>query len=262
MPVIVIASGWLHSEFVRILFLQSHRETDHFVTPSGVQVPEHNRGGFHYRHSSFSSQIKTKTVSILGKVSPLCLILNIDGSPIISKSHTHPSHSQTSRVLTSSLSLGVPVPHVTQCQRHTFFILVYQDTMWGGHVVVDKRHVYEVEDTDPTPVEQISWYKVVHTRIRPFGQKSNLLSQHHQGFGIATRGLPRLWWGSSKRTNLNPRWHSSPSPTITHSPITLANLLFFYLDSIFGCSSPSWNTVYVRRIDLSALKFKTSVEPV
>jgi len=29
--------------------------------------------------------------------------------------HTHPSHSQTSRLLTSSLSLGVPVPRPTQC---------------------------------------------------------------------------------------------------------------------------------------------------
>jgi hypothetical protein len=38
-----------------------------------------------------------------------------DGSPIISKSHTHPSHSQTSRLLTSSLSLVIPVPRTTQC---------------------------------------------------------------------------------------------------------------------------------------------------
>ena len=41
--------------------------------------------------------------------------LNIDGAPIVSKSHTHPSHSQTSRLLTSSLSSGVPVPRPTQC---------------------------------------------------------------------------------------------------------------------------------------------------
>ena len=38
-------------------------------------------------------------------------------TPIASKSHTHPSHSQTSRLLTSSLSLGVPVPRATQCMR-------------------------------------------------------------------------------------------------------------------------------------------------
>jgi hypothetical protein len=41
----------------------------------------------------------------------------IDGDPITSKSHTHPSHSPTSRLLTSSLSLGVPVPRPTQCMR-------------------------------------------------------------------------------------------------------------------------------------------------
>ncbi len=38
-------------------------------------------------------------------------------SPIASSSHTHPSHSQTSRLLTLSLSLGVPVPRPTQCMR-------------------------------------------------------------------------------------------------------------------------------------------------
>jgi hypothetical protein len=27
------------------------------------------------------------------------------------------------------------------------------------------------------------------------GKKTNLLSHHHQGFGIVTRGLPRLWRG-------------------------------------------------------------------
>jgi hypothetical protein len=45
--------------------------------------------------------------------------LNLDGDPITSNSHTHPSHSQTSRLLTSSLSLGVPVPRPTQCMRDT-----------------------------------------------------------------------------------------------------------------------------------------------
>ncbi len=44
--------------------------------------------------------------------------LNLDGgAPIASKSHTHLSHSQTSRLLTSSLSSGVPVPRPTQCVR-------------------------------------------------------------------------------------------------------------------------------------------------
>ncbi len=45
--------------------------------------------------------------------SPPRIILNIDDTPVVSRSHTHPSHSQTSRLLTSSLSLGVPVPPTT-----------------------------------------------------------------------------------------------------------------------------------------------------
>jgi hypothetical protein len=48
----------------------------------------------------------------------LRITLNLDGAPITSKSHTHPSHSETSRLLTSFLSLGVPVPdRATQCIR-------------------------------------------------------------------------------------------------------------------------------------------------
>jgi hypothetical protein len=51
------------------------------------------------------------------KTADLRINLNIDGEPIASTSHTHPSHSETSRLLTTSLSLGVPVPHGTQCIR-------------------------------------------------------------------------------------------------------------------------------------------------
>jgi hypothetical protein len=37
MPGIASTSGRLHSEFIRLLFLQAHRETDRFFTTSGVQ---------------------------------------------------------------------------------------------------------------------------------------------------------------------------------------------------------------------------------
>jgi hypothetical protein len=55
---------------------------------------------FDYRHAAFSSQFKSKVVNILTKVEELRVTLNIDGTPTDSKSHTHPSHSQTSRFLT------------------------------------------------------------------------------------------------------------------------------------------------------------------
>ena len=36
MPAIASTSGRLHSDFVRLLFLQAHRETDSFLAASGV----------------------------------------------------------------------------------------------------------------------------------------------------------------------------------------------------------------------------------
>jgi hypothetical protein len=119
MPPIASTSGRLHSEFVRILFLQAHRETDRFFVVSGVLSAQSDRGFYHYRRAAVSAQLKSKVGLALVKTAVLRITLNLDGAPIISRTHTHPSHSQTSRLLTSSLSLGVPVPRETQCMRDT-----------------------------------------------------------------------------------------------------------------------------------------------
>ena len=111
-------SGRLHREFIRLLFLQTHRETDRFLTASGVQLAQSISGGFfHFRRAAFSSMFKSRVGNIMAKASALRVNVNLDGAPIASSCHTHPSHSQTSRLLTSSLSLGVPVPRPTQCMR-------------------------------------------------------------------------------------------------------------------------------------------------
>ena len=44
-PDIPSTSGRLHSEFVRLLFLQAHRETDRFFAASGVHLAQTNPGG-------------------------------------------------------------------------------------------------------------------------------------------------------------------------------------------------------------------------
>ena len=103
----------LRGEFVCLLFLDSHQqETDRFLATSQVQIPQTN---FHFLLVVFSSPLKSKVDNIVTKSVVLRINLNIDGTPIASRSHTHPSHEQNSRLLTSSLSFGVPVPHVTQC---------------------------------------------------------------------------------------------------------------------------------------------------
>ena len=118
MPAIASTSGRLHSEFIRLLFLQTHRETDRFFAASGVQPAQHTSGGiFTFKRAAFLSPLKAKVGSTLAKAVSLCVNLNIDVTPITSHSHTHPSHSQASRLLTSSLSLGVPVPRTTECMK-------------------------------------------------------------------------------------------------------------------------------------------------
>ena len=55
MPVIASTSDRLHGEFVRLLFLQTHRETDRFFEDSGVQLAQPDRDQFHYLRTVFSS---------------------------------------------------------------------------------------------------------------------------------------------------------------------------------------------------------------
>jgi hypothetical protein len=86
---IASTSGRLHSEFVCLLILQSHRETDRFLAPSGVQVAQTN---FHFRRSVFISQLKSKVGHILVKSVTLRIMLNIDGSPMDSRESK--SHSE------------------------------------------------------------------------------------------------------------------------------------------------------------------------
>jgi hypothetical protein len=86
-PAIASTSGRLHGEFVRLLFLQVHRETDRFFTASGVQSAQSTSGFFQFHREAFSSGLKIKVGLTLAKVAALRIDLNLDGEPIASKSH-------------------------------------------------------------------------------------------------------------------------------------------------------------------------------
>jgi hypothetical protein len=73
MPAIASTSGRLHSEFVRLLFLQTHRETEGFFTASGVLSSQSDRG-FYYRREVVSAQLKSKVGLTLPKVAVLRII--------------------------------------------------------------------------------------------------------------------------------------------------------------------------------------------
>ncbi len=56
MTVIVSTSDRLHGEFVRLLFLQAHRETDRFFAASGVLSAQSDRGFYHLRRATVSAK--------------------------------------------------------------------------------------------------------------------------------------------------------------------------------------------------------------
>jgi hypothetical protein len=58
MPAIASTSGMLHSEFIRLLFLQTHRETDRFFAASGVQLAQSTSGLFQFHDAAFSAQLR------------------------------------------------------------------------------------------------------------------------------------------------------------------------------------------------------------
>ncbi len=76
-----------------------------FFSGSGVQSTQSNMGTFfHFHRTSFSSMIKSRVSSILTKGSVLRINLNLDGTPITSKSHTHPSLDVKTGLLTGLLA--------------------------------------------------------------------------------------------------------------------------------------------------------------
>ncbi len=82
-PGVDSTSGLLHCDFVCLLFWQTHRETDCFFAASGVHLTQTNTQ-YHYRHVTFSSQLKSKVRHILDKTVVLRINLNIDDEPITS----------------------------------------------------------------------------------------------------------------------------------------------------------------------------------
>ncbi len=65
-----------------------HRETDRFFLTLGVQLPQSTSGQFHYHRTEFSSQIQSKIGNILVKTASQRILLNIDDTPVGSKSHS------------------------------------------------------------------------------------------------------------------------------------------------------------------------------
>ena len=68
---------------------------------------KHNLVQFRFRRVAFYSHLKSKIDNILVNDTDLLINLIIDDAPITSRALTRPSHSRTSHLLSTSLSLGI-----------------------------------------------------------------------------------------------------------------------------------------------------------
>jgi hypothetical protein len=88
-----------------------------FVLVSRMQLAEQYRGNGHFLIKSISSRHEVMVSGTLTRVSVLSVSLGVSGATIVSGSCVRPSHSWISRLLTSSLSLGISslFCRTTQC---------------------------------------------------------------------------------------------------------------------------------------------------
>ncbi len=88
-----------------------------FVLVSRMQLAQQYRGNCHFLSAASSSRHKTMVGGSLTRASALRVGLGVSGATIVPGSCARPSHSWMSRLLTSSLSLGISslFCRTTQC---------------------------------------------------------------------------------------------------------------------------------------------------
>jgi len=78
-----------------------------FLQLQKLRLRKYHQDFFRFRHHVVYSLLKYEVGNVLAKDRALRINLNTDGAPTASYTHTHPSHSQSSRLLSPSLSLGI-----------------------------------------------------------------------------------------------------------------------------------------------------------
>ena len=93
-----------------------------FALVSGLQLAQHKHGSCHIFSAALSSRLEAMVRGARARVSAWRVGLGVGGTTIASGSRVRTSHSWTSRLLTSSFSLGVSsfFCRSTQCIREVF----------------------------------------------------------------------------------------------------------------------------------------------
>ena len=97
-------------EFLRLLFLQAHRETTAHFTAIGMPAQQHS-DSFRHRRAAFYNGLKSKVGLAAAKAAALRVNLNITGCSVVAPP-ARPSRSSHASLIDSMLSHSLPMPHV------------------------------------------------------------------------------------------------------------------------------------------------------
>ena len=110
-PAIMTTSSRMHGEFLRLLFLQAHRETTaHFIATGLPSQQTRSDNAFRFKRAAFYMGLKSKVGLVAAKASALRINLNIQGCSVVAPSLHAPSRAPL--LLPLLLSHNIPLPGV------------------------------------------------------------------------------------------------------------------------------------------------------
>jgi hypothetical protein len=111
LPSIMTTSSRMHGEFLRLLFLQAHRETTAHFNTTGLP-PQQNRSdkAFLFKRAAFYMGLKSKVGLVTANTLALRISLNIQGCSVVAPRLHVPSRAPL--LLPLLLSHNLPLPRV------------------------------------------------------------------------------------------------------------------------------------------------------
>ena len=110
LPAIMSTSTRMHGEFLRLLLLQAHRETEAQFTAAGVSLQRNQSDSFRFKRAEFCQSLKSKVGLAAAKAAALRINLNVEGCGIVAAPVHAPSRAPL--LLPLLLSHNLPLPRV------------------------------------------------------------------------------------------------------------------------------------------------------
>ena len=112
LPAVMTTSSRMHGEFLRLLFLQAHRETTAHFNATGLPSQQsRSDNAFRFKRAAFYMVLKSKVGLVAAKASAVRINLNIQGCSVVAPSLFAPSHAPLLLPLLHSHNNPLPRVH-------------------------------------------------------------------------------------------------------------------------------------------------------